>query len=300
MSLTVRSPDVFLDRAAPALAAAAGSLFDIPGETVLGRGRTADVSLARQIAMVAARRADFSLPQVARAFDRNHSTVIYAERVIAAKERKDREIAELLDRLVDGLNAERTALQQTVRDSDATAPNLRAAAAGERERAAAQRAADAAALVVAERDRGAAALRDLANARRELTARAARMEALQRELRAAKARRTGAGRENRIYQQGYRSGRAAERARIAENKRTVGATLIRELVGEYRTMAGDRRTVLLTVRDGQRTLIDRGPDDERLVEQFAGAAQLLAVAAIAGGYLEEARRLGRPVVSRRA
>jgi hypothetical protein len=75
--------------------------------------------------------------------------------------------------------------------------------------------------------------------------------------------------------------------------------LLAGVVGSYHA-ADDghrRRLVLRAADDGTPVLVDRGGDDERVVERFRTTSGLLEVAAVARGYLDEARRLGRPVVA---
>ena len=79
-----------------------------------------------------------------------------------------------------------------------------------------------------------------------------------------------------------------------------GATrrLLHGVVGSYQLADGQRRRLLLTAADdGTPVLLDCGCDDERVVERFRATSGLLEVAAVARGYLDEARRLGRPVVA---
>jgi hypothetical protein len=67
-------------------------------------------------------------------------------------------------------------------------------------------------------------------------------------------------------------------------------------VGQYRA-SGEVRQIVLTTRKGERVLLDRGAADERVIERFGASAGLLEVAAVAGGYLDQARQLGRPVIA---
>ncbi len=70
------------------------------------------------------------------------------------------------------------------------------------------------------------------------------------------------------------------------------------VVGSYHAADGQRRRLVLRIDDDSApVLIDRGGDDDRVVERFRATAGLLEVAAVARGYLDEARRLGRPVVA---
>lgn len=72
--------------------------------------------------------------------------------------------------------------------------------------------------------------------------------------------------------------------------------LLHGVAGYYQTDRETRR-VVLSAADGTPVLFDRGCDDERVIEQFESTAGLLEVAAVASGYLDEARRLRRPVVT---
>lgn len=85
--------------------------------------------------------------------------------------------------------------------------------------------------------------------------------------------------------------------RAVPRRRAAPRRLLSEVVGRYDTAQGGTRRVVLTVRDGHRVLLDCGSADERVIERFVGSLGLLEVVAIAGGYLDEARRLGRPVVA---
>lgn len=70
------------------------------------------------------------------------------------------------------------------------------------------------------------------------------------------------------------------------------------VVGSYHAADGQRRRLVLRADDDSTpVLLDRGGDDERVVERFRATSGLLEVAAVARGYLDEARRLGRPVVA---
>jgi hypothetical protein len=74
--------------------------------------------------------------------------------------------------------------------------------------------------------------------------------------------------------------------------------LLHGVVGSYQAADGQRRRLLLDVADDSTpVLLDRGGDDVRVVERFRTTSGLLEVAAVARGYLDEARRLGRPVVA---
>jgi hypothetical protein len=93
----------------------------------------------------------------------------------------------------------------------------------------------------------------------------------------------------------------AAAARVVDQVRPARSARRRPLlgvVGSYRASGGQwRRLVLDTADDETPVLIDRCGNDERVVERFRATAGLLEVAAVAGGYLAEARRLGRPMVA---
>jgi hypothetical protein len=68
------------------------------------------------------------------------------------------------------------------------------------------------------------------------------------------------------------------------------------VVGFYRTADGTQRRLVLTLdEDRHPILVDRNGTEERLVETFTAQPGLLEVAAVASGYLDEARKLQRPV-----
>lgn len=94
--------------------------------------------------------------------------------------------------------------------------------------------------------------------------------------------------------------KAAATTRVDRDPPAQGAPrqLLHGVVGSYQAADGQRRRLLLTAAyDGTPVLLDRGRDDERVVERFRATPGLLEVAAVARGYLDEARRLGRPVVA---
>lgn len=94
--------------------------------------------------------------------------------------------------------------------------------------------------------------------------------------------------------------KAAATTCVDRNPLAPGAArrLLHGVVGSYQAADGQRRRLLLTAADdGTPVLLDRGCDDERVVERFRATSGLLEVAAVARGYLDEARRLGRPVVA---
>jgi hypothetical protein len=110
-----RSPTMFrLVDIVPVLAATAARALGCSNEDVLGQSRARTPTLARHCAMVAARRwtrpgestSAFSLTDVGHAFGgRSHTTVLYAQRETARRERIDPAVAELLGALADVLEA---------------------------------------------------------------------------------------------------------------------------------------------------------------------------------------------------
>lgn len=102
-------------------AIAAGRTLGIDPIRILGRGRHAKVVLARHLAMVCARRGGHSLVDVADAFDRNHTTVMYAERTVRDRARCDPTIDWLLDTITGLANTGR----QAPRAAPAPAPAAR-------------------------------------------------------------------------------------------------------------------------------------------------------------------------------
>jgi hypothetical protein len=74
--------------------------------------------------------------------------------------------------------------------------------------------------------------------------------------------------------------------------------LLHGVVGVYHAAYGERRRLVLCADDDKMpVLLDRGRHDERVVERFSATAGLLEIAAVARGYLDEARRASRPVVA---
>ena len=66
------------------------STFGVPAKELFGRGRQRAVASARQVAMALAREVGgLSLPQVGAAFGRDHTTVLYAVRKVAAATKAD-------------------------------------------------------------------------------------------------------------------------------------------------------------------------------------------------------------------
>lgn len=89
------SKDPDIRGVAPASALAAGPIspevvllqvadrFGIAPEVLAGRSKQKDIVRARMLAMAECRRHGFSYPAIGRAFDRNHTTVMHACRIVA-------------------------------------------------------------------------------------------------------------------------------------------------------------------------------------------------------------------------
>ena len=86
---------------------AAARQFGIGREELLARGRRADVSEARQVAMYLARElTDHSLPEIGRGIGgRNHATVLHAINRVGAAIGSDQRVKDLVDNLRRELGA---------------------------------------------------------------------------------------------------------------------------------------------------------------------------------------------------
>ncbi|MCA1571062.1 MAG: hypothetical protein LC798_12215 [Chloroflexi bacterium] len=313
-----------IDQAAPALAGAAARALGISTERVFARDKHARVVLARQLAMAAARRHGYTLPEIGEAFDRNHSTVLYAQRTIAARVSEDPRVATLFEGIAGALPAPAhptmapAALPMPLTALVASTQDGRQLVRGDDIRR-------LAALVLL--DRGLADL--LARLTSGVVDGAAGVlaTALARTTTQAPPPVLTADHPHEVtveYFAGDSSAQAAlpsppsppaaaalrRRPRPRRAHRATGEkarpaarrALLCEVVGRYRTTGGESRQVILTLRDGDRVLLDRvanaaSDGDERVIERFGSTAGLLQVAAVADGYLDEARRLGRPVVA---
>jgi chromosomal replication initiation ATPase DnaA len=54
----------------------------VPDHEILGRGRVKEIARARQYAMWKCRQQGYSFPEIARVFDRDHTTIVHGCRVI--------------------------------------------------------------------------------------------------------------------------------------------------------------------------------------------------------------------------
>jgi chromosomal replication initiator protein len=73
---------------------------------MLSPSRASEVSRARQIAMYLSRElTDLSLAEIARQFDRDHTTILHAVRVVSARAAGDAEVADTIHRARELLGA---------------------------------------------------------------------------------------------------------------------------------------------------------------------------------------------------
>lgn len=85
-------------------AAAAARALRVDPAQLVDDDRRAPVVLARQLAMVCARRAGYSLNEIGNAFGRSHTTVLYAQRTLADRALRDPAIEQLLRWITDTAN----------------------------------------------------------------------------------------------------------------------------------------------------------------------------------------------------
>lgn len=79
--------------------------FGVLVEEVLSARQTGDVALARQVAMHLTRRlTSHSYPAIGRRFGRDHTTVIHADRAVAARCRDDAELRRRVEALAAALS----------------------------------------------------------------------------------------------------------------------------------------------------------------------------------------------------
>lgn len=84
---------------------ATADAFGVLVEEVLSARQTADVALARQVAMHLTRRlTSHSYPAIGRRFGRDHTTVIHADRAVAARCRDDAELRRSVQLLAAALS----------------------------------------------------------------------------------------------------------------------------------------------------------------------------------------------------
>jgi chromosomal replication initiator protein len=98
------------DPAAPTVAAIQGavcSVLDVPQSALLSPSRRARVSHARQIAMYLSREmTSLSLVDIARQFDRDHTTILHATRAVSARAATDADVGDTIHRVRELLGAE--------------------------------------------------------------------------------------------------------------------------------------------------------------------------------------------------
>jgi chromosomal replication initiator protein len=83
------------------------SVLGVSRASMLSSSRTAAVSRARQIAMYVARElTDRSLADIARAFGRDHTTILHADRVVSTRAASDAAVSETIHRVSELLGAE--------------------------------------------------------------------------------------------------------------------------------------------------------------------------------------------------
>lgn len=290
----------------PVLAAAAARALGCSDDAVLGQSRAKTPTLARHCAMAAARRwtrpgsttPAFSLTDVGHAFGgRNHTTVLYAERETAKRERDDPAIAELLGALADALETAArggcvdVAVVESSLSTDRRVAGLEARLALAEDRLGETRAQ----LQAAVRERAAAVHR----ADRVFVASAevgADLLAAQTRVAELERARGDVAREVRLARiAGVAEGasRAKTRHPRQTRSRRPAARLLSELVGRYTTAVGDRRRLVFVQTSTEWLLLDRG-EDERVVERFSRTTGLLEVSAVATTYLEQVRSVGAP------
>jgi len=103
-------------------AAAAARALRVDPAQLVDDDRRAPVVLARQLAMVCARRAGYSLNEIGDAFGRTHTTVLYAQRTLAARASRDPAIEQLLRWITDTANGAALGSQEPPRPAKRTRP----------------------------------------------------------------------------------------------------------------------------------------------------------------------------------
>jgi len=90
----------------PAIQGAVCSILGISQQAMLSPSRASEVSRARQMAMYLSRElTDLSLAEIARQFDRDHTTILHAVRVVSARAAGDAEVADTIHRIRELLGA---------------------------------------------------------------------------------------------------------------------------------------------------------------------------------------------------
>ena len=93
-----------------AIQGAVCSTLGVSQQAMLSTSRAAEVSRARQMAMYLSRElTDLSLAEIARQFDRDHTTILHAVRVVSARAAGDAEVADTIHRARELLGAQEPA-----------------------------------------------------------------------------------------------------------------------------------------------------------------------------------------------
>jgi chromosomal replication initiator protein len=104
----------------PAIQGAVCSVLGISQAALLSPSRASEVSRARQIAMYLSRElTDLSLAEIARQFDRDHTTILHAVRAVSSRAATDADVTDTIHRARELLGAQEPApLTQTHRASN--------------------------------------------------------------------------------------------------------------------------------------------------------------------------------------
>jgi chromosomal replication initiator protein len=106
-------PDHYPDPQTPSIPAIQAVVCSVAGtsqEAMLSPSRASDVSRSRQIAMYLSRElTDMSLAEIARHFDRDHTTILHAVRTISTRAESDAELTDTIHRARELLGAQEPA-----------------------------------------------------------------------------------------------------------------------------------------------------------------------------------------------
>jgi len=95
------------DPSVAAIQGAVCSVLGVPQASLLSASRTADVSRARQLAMYLSREmTSLSLADIARQFDRDHTTVLHAVRTVSTRAAGDADVSDTIHRVRELLGTE--------------------------------------------------------------------------------------------------------------------------------------------------------------------------------------------------
>jgi chromosomal replication initiation ATPase DnaA len=90
----------------PAIQGAVCSVVGISQGAMLSPSRSSEVSHGRQIAMYLSRElTDLSLAEIARQFDRDHTTILHAVRVVSTRAANDADVSDTIHRARELLGA---------------------------------------------------------------------------------------------------------------------------------------------------------------------------------------------------